>query len=161
MNQRPFDDAHAIPLARPWFDDEEPRAAAAVVASGQLCQGPKTEQFEAEFAAKFAVKHAIAVSNGSVALGVALEAMGIGAGDEVIVQTRDTIYTYVVDTRPEDLVVGFDDVWVVSDQPVNPDPEGVGPAQHQRLLTLTTCAELFHTDERMVVFGHLESTRPS
>ena len=82
-------------------------------------------------------------------------------GDEVIVQTRDTIYTYVVDTRPEDLVVGFDDVWVVSDQPVNPDPEGVGPAQHQRLLTLTTCAELFHTDERMVVFGHLESTRPS
>jgi perosamine synthetase len=99
MNQRPFDDAHAIPLARPWFDDEEPRAAAAVVASGQLCQGPKTEQFEAEFAAKFAVKHAIAVSNGSVALGVALEAMGIGAGDEVIVPDMTFISTVTAATR--------------------------------------------------------------
>jgi hypothetical protein len=64
MNQRPFHDAHQIPLARPWFDDQEPRAAAEVVQSGQLCQGPKTEQFEAAFAAKFGVRHAIAVSNG-------------------------------------------------------------------------------------------------
>jgi sortase A len=77
-------------------------------------------------------------------------------GDEVLVETRDTVYTYVLDTDPDDLVVTFRDVWVVDEEPVNPDG-GVGPADHQRLITLTTCAELFHTDDRMVAFGHLVS----
>jgi sortase A len=77
-------------------------------------------------------------------------------GDEVLVETRDAVYTYEIDTDPEDLVVSFEDVWVVAGQPVNPDPDGITPADDSRLLTLTTCAELFHTDERMVVFGHLE-----
>jgi perosamine synthetase len=99
MNQRPFHDAHKIPLARPWFDDQEPRAAAAVVQSGQLCQGPKTEQFEAAFAARLGVRHAIAVSNGSVALAVALEAMGVGPGDEVIVPDMTFISTVTSATR--------------------------------------------------------------
>jgi perosamine synthetase len=85
MNNRPFQDTHRIPLARPWFDDDEVNAAAEVVRSGQLCQGPTTEAFEAEFAAKLGVPHAIAVSNGSVALLVALEALGIARDDEVIV----------------------------------------------------------------------------
>jgi sortase A len=76
-------------------------------------------------------------------------------GDRVLVETRDAVFTYVIDTDPDNLVVGFDDVWVVSPHPVNPDPDGVQPADDQRLLTLTTCAELFHTDDRMVVFGHL------
>ena len=71
-----------------------------------------------------------------------------------------TTFTYVIDTDPEDLVVGFDDTWVVSERPVNPDHGGVGPAEDRRLLTLTTCAELFHTDDRMVVFGHLVSSSP-
>ena len=77
-------------------------------------------------------------------------------GDEVLVETRDTVYTYVLDTDPDDLVVTFRDVWVVGEDPVNPGG-GVGPADHPRLITLTTCAELFHTDDRMVAFGHLVS----
>ena len=93
MNQRPFHDVHRIPLARPWFDDAEVAAASAVVRSGQLCQGPQTEAFEAEFAAKLNVRHAVAVSNGSVALLVALEAMGLTAGDEVIVPDMTFIST--------------------------------------------------------------------
>ncbi|RIK83163.1 MAG: aminotransferase DegT [Planctomycetota bacterium] len=93
MNQRPFHDVHRIPLARPWFDDAEVAAAAAVVRSGQLCQGPQTEAFEAEFAAKLNVRHAVAVSNGSVALLVALEAMGVTAGDEAIVPDMTFIST--------------------------------------------------------------------
>jgi sortase A len=76
-------------------------------------------------------------------------------GDEVIVETRDEVFTYVLDTDPNELVVTFDDVWVVDDQPVNPDPLGVNPVDERRLITLTTCAELFHTDDRMIVFGHL------
>ncbi len=77
-------------------------------------------------------------------------------GDEVLVETRDTVYTYELDTDPDDLVVTFRDVWVVGEKPVNPRG-GVGPADHPRLITLTTCAELFHTDDRMVAFGHLVS----
>ena len=79
-------------------------------------------------------------------------------GDEVIVETRDAVYTYVLDTDPNDLVVTFHDVWVVGPKPENPDPAGRGPADHPRLITLTTCAELFHTDNRMIAFGHLVSS---
>lgn len=81
-------------------------------------------------------------------------------GDEVIVETRDTIHTYEIDTDPEDLVVDFEDVWVIDERPVNPDPNGVQPADAPRLITLTTCAELFHTDDRMVAFGHLVTSTP-
>jgi len=78
-------------------------------------------------------------------------------GDQVVVETRDTIYTYELDTDPNDLVVGFQDVWVVDPLPDNPTPGGTEPAQEpgQRLITLTTCSELFHTDNRMIAFGHL------
>jgi sortase A len=79
-------------------------------------------------------------------------------GDEVIVETRDTIYTYELDTDPNALVVTFRDVWVVAPEPENPDPNGVQPADAERLITLTTCAELFHTDDRMIAFGHLVDT---
>jgi sortase A len=81
-------------------------------------------------------------------------------GDEVIVETRDRVYTYVLDTDPNDLVVTFRDVWVVSETPENPDPTGVNPAADPRLITLTTCAEIFHTDDRMIAFGHLVSAEP-
>jgi sortase A len=77
-------------------------------------------------------------------------------GDEVLVETRDMRYTYVLDTDPNDLVVTFRDVWVVDPAPVNPSG-GVEPADEPRLITLTTCAELFHTDNRMIAFGHLVS----
>jgi sortase A len=76
-------------------------------------------------------------------------------GDEVIVETRDHVYTYVLDTNPNKLVVTFRDIWVVAPDPKNPRPGGVNPADHPRLITLTTCAELFHTDDRMISFGHL------
>ncbi len=80
-------------------------------------------------------------------------------GDEVIVETRDAIYTYVLDTNPNDLIVTFHDIWVVDPLPANPYG-GVEPEQKpgQKLITLTTCSELFHTDNRMIAFGHLVET---
>jgi sortase A len=80
-------------------------------------------------------------------------------GDKVLVQTKDATYTYELDTNPNDLVVTFKDVWVIDRLPKNPDGE-VQPEQRpgQKLLTLTTCAELFHTDNRMIAFGHLVDT---
>jgi len=80
-------------------------------------------------------------------------------GDEVIVETKDATYTYVLDSGGDDLVVPFTAGWVLEPVPHNPDG-GVQPDQQagQRLLTLTTCSELFHTDNRMIAFGHLVDT---
>jgi sortase A len=78
-------------------------------------------------------------------------------GDKVIVETRHTTYTYVLDTGGADLTVPFTSIWVIAPIPLNPDPNGIGPAidKSRRLLTLTTCSELFHTDNRLIAFGHL------
>ena len=83
-------------------------------------------------------------------------------GDEVVVETRKWTYTYVLDTGGDDLTVPFTAGWVLDELPENPDG-GVQPGQEpgQRLLTLTTCSELFHTDDRLVAFGHLESREPT
>ncbi len=81
-------------------------------------------------------------------------------GDEVVIETVDASYVYRLDTDPRKLVVPFTGVWVLQALPVNPDPRGVQPAQKpgQRLITLTTCSEIFHTDSRMIAFGHLVRT---
>lgn len=73
-----------IPIAKPLMGHEEQQAVAEVLASGQLAQGPRTEEFERRFAALVGTKHAIAVSSGTTALWVALLAHDIGVGDEVI-----------------------------------------------------------------------------
>lgn len=82
------------------------------------------------------------------------------AGDQVLVETADQVYVYELDTGGDDLEVPFTAGWVLDPEPTNPDPGGVGPADAPQLLTLTTCADLFHSDERLVAFGHLVATRP-
>lgn len=84
------------------------------------------------------------------------------AGDEVLIETWDRVYTYELDHAGDDLVVPFTATWVVETVPVNPTEGGIRaevPPQAERLITLTTCAELFHTDDRLVVFGHLVASR--
>ena len=58
---------------------------AEVLASGRLAQGPKVEAFEAACAEMAGTDHAVAVTNGTVSLELLIAALGIGAGDEVIV----------------------------------------------------------------------------
>ncbi len=74
-----------IPIAKPNFDEEERKAVLEVLDSGMLAQGPKVRAFEEAFARYVGRKHAIAVSNGTAALHLALLAHGIGKGHEVIV----------------------------------------------------------------------------
>lgn len=83
-------------------------------------------------------------------------------GDEVIVQTREATFTYVLDTGGTDLIIPFTETWVLDERPVNP-AGGVQPPRDagDRLITLVTCSEIFHTDNRSVVFGHLVETTPA
>ena len=80
-------------------------------------------------------------------------------GDQVLVETAGEVYVYKLDTGGDDLEVKFTADWVLQPQPVNPDADGVGPVTAPQLLTLTTCSDLFHSDERWVAFGHLVETR--
>lgn len=74
----------AIPHSRPTLGAAEARAVARVVRSGQLAQGPLAERFERAMARRLGLGHAAAVSSGTAALHMALLAMGVGPGDEVI-----------------------------------------------------------------------------
>ena len=74
-----------IRLAQPAIDDADIAAVAAVLRSGWLVQGAEVRGFEAEIARITDVPHAVAVSNGTAALQLALLAMGTGPGDQVAV----------------------------------------------------------------------------
>jgi perosamine synthetase len=74
-----------IPIAIPSLSEEEWRAIKEPLLSGWLTQGPKVSAFEKEFAKMHNVNHALAVTSCTTGLHLALAAIGIGPGDEVIV----------------------------------------------------------------------------
>lgn len=84
----------------------------------------------------------------------------LAVGDEVLVETADAVYTYVLTSGGDDLEVPFTASWVLDPRPENPDADGVGPSDAPAILTLTTCSELFHTDDRLVAFASLTETAP-
>lgn len=79
----------------PVFADDERAAAMRVLESGRVnyWTGGEGRAFEAEFAAYAGARHAVALANGTVALELALHALGIGPGDDVIVPARTFIGT--------------------------------------------------------------------
>lgn len=76
-----------VPFHRAAMGEEEVHAVSDVIRSGWLTMGPKTIEFESEFARYIDAKHAVAVSSCTAALHLALETVGIGPGDEVLVPT--------------------------------------------------------------------------
>ncbi len=74
-----------IPHSRPTLGEEEIKAVAAVMRSGHIAEGEAVARFEKAFAAKMGVQQAVALSSGTAALHLALLAMGIGPGHEVII----------------------------------------------------------------------------
>ena len=77
----------SIPFHRACFGEEEVEAISAVIRSGWITMGPKTLAFEQEFARFVGATHAVAVSSGTAALHLALDAIGIKPGDEVLIPT--------------------------------------------------------------------------
>jgi perosamine synthetase len=73
-----------IPLARPVIGPAEEQAVLEVLRSGRLSLGPRLAEFEEAFAARLGVAHATAVSSGTAGLHLALRAVGVDSGDEVV-----------------------------------------------------------------------------
>lgn len=82
-----------IPVAKPYFDENEERAAAEAIRSGWVVQGPRTMEFERMVAERAGAKYALATSNCTTALHLALIALGVGPGDEVLVPSYSFIAT--------------------------------------------------------------------
>jgi len=73
-----------LPFHQPWIDDAGIKAVTDVLQSGWITRGPRTEQFERAFATYVGSRHAIGLSSCTAGLHLALVALGIGRGDEVI-----------------------------------------------------------------------------
>lgn len=88
MNGKPF-----IPYGRQIIDDSDLEAVANVLRGDWLTTGPEVTAFEEEFAEYAGAKYAVAVSNGTAALHLAMLAADVGPGDEVIVPALTFVAT--------------------------------------------------------------------
>src|SRR3954470_19961348 len=82
-----------IPIARPTLGEEEAAAAREAILSGWVTQGPQVAKFEEEFARAVGAPHACAVSSCTTGLHLALHALGVGPGDEVVPASHSFIAT--------------------------------------------------------------------
>jgi len=85
--------AYRIPLFDLAFDEREYDAVLQTLRERWISMGPKTEEFERRFAEKVGAPHAVAVSNCTAALHLALLAVGVGRGDEVVVPSLTFVAT--------------------------------------------------------------------
>lgn len=116
--------ARTIPIAQPNIGEAEKQAVMEVLDSGQLVQGAKVAAFEEAFAGFLGVKHAVATTNGTTALTLALLTCGVGPEDEVIIPS----FTFVA-TATSVLSVNAKPVFVdIEDQTFCMNPETIEAA---------------------------------
>jgi perosamine synthetase len=84
-----------IPVYEPYIGDEEAEAVAAAVRAGEISGsfGENLPAFEREFAGYVGARHGVATSSGTTALHLAMQALGVGPGDEVLVSASTNIAT--------------------------------------------------------------------
>jgi dTDP-4-amino-4,6-dideoxygalactose transaminase len=88
-----FEKMNNIPITKPWMGEAEAEAAKRPIMSGWVTQGPEVAAFEQEFATTVGANYACAVSNCTTALHLALLAVGVQPGDEVITVSHSYIAT--------------------------------------------------------------------
>ncbi len=112
---------HTIPFFRPTIGEAEIESVVETLRSGWLTTGPKVRQFETAFAERVGARHGIAVNSATSALQLALEALGISAGDEVLLPSMTFAATgevvvhhrarpVLVDCRPDTLNIDPEDL---------------------------------------------------
>ena len=141
-----------VRLARPDLGDDELAAVAEVLASGQLTMGPQVEAFERALAGAVGTADAVAVSSGTAALHLALLALGIGAGDEVIVPA----YTFPATANVVELAGARAVLVDVDPETVNVRPELVAGAVTPR----TRAVLAVHLFGRPVAWEELQTAIP-
>lgn len=120
-----------IPVTKPYFTEDEERAAAEAIRSGWVVQGPRVREFERRVAEYTGARYALATSNCTTALHLALLALGIGPGDEVLVPS----YTFIA-TANSVLYAGATPVFV----DIDARTYNVDPAQLEAAITPRTRA---------------------
>lgn len=110
--RRPHEEERYLPFSAPWFGPEEKQEVLAALESDWITTGPRTKQFEAEFARYVGVNHALAVNSCTAALHLALAAVPVGEDDAVIttcltfaatanVIVHQSAYPVLLDIDPE------------------------------------------------------------
>jgi len=123
-----------LPYHIPLIGEEEITAVVATLRSGWLTTGAKVKEFEDDFKAKVGARHAVALNSCTAALHLALEAVGVKAGDEVIVPTMTFaatggVVTYLgakpvlIDCRPDDLTLDVNQM----EQVITPKTKAIIP----------------------------------
>src|SRR5437868_373795 len=120
-----------LPFAVPHITQAEIDEVVDTLRSGWLTTGPKTKRFEREFAQRVGAVHALAVSSATAAMHLALDAIGLQPGDEVIVP----VYTF---TATAEVIVYFRARPVFVD--VDPVTCNLDPAQLEKHITSRTRA---------------------
>lgn len=118
-------------LNLPWLDEDELSAVAKVLNSGYLTQGPRTHEFEEAIKQIVGTAHAAAVSSATTGLHLALVALGVGRGDEVIVPAFSFPATANVIVQLEAIPVFVD---------INPMTFNLDPAGLEAAMTVRTAA---------------------
>lgn len=124
-------EAAFIPAARPQVGEDEEEAVLRVLRSGMLAQGPEVAAFESEFSALVDNRHCVAVNSGTSALHLALLAMGIRRGDEVLVPS----FTFAASANAV-AIIGAVPVFV----DIDPDTFCMDPAAAEAAVTDRTRA---------------------
>ncbi len=129
-----------IPLSRPDIGDAERAAVLDVMDSGRLSLGPRVEAFEAALAERAGTRFAVATSSGTAALHLAIRALGLSPGDEVVT----TPFSFVASANCL-LFEGVEPVFVdIEPDTLNIDPQRAGDAVGERTSALLA----------VDVFGH-------
>jgi perosamine synthetase len=142
-----------IPLARPVLGRAEERAAVEVLRSGRLSMGPRCELFERQFGARVGAACASAVSSGTAGLHLALRAVGVCDGDEVVTSPLSFVASAnaVIYERARPVFADIDPVTL------NLDPEAAAAAVGERTRALLP-VHIFGYPAEMAAFERIAAS---